>query len=56
MKTYFAPAERISKEDAFYQYLSITKNNSLINIIQALPEVAVLLNKFRQIVFANKTF
>ncbi len=56
MKTYFAPAERISKEDAFYQYLSITKNNSLINIIQALPEVVVLLNKFRQIVFANKTF
>ncbi len=56
MKTYFAPAERISKEDAFYQYLTIIKNNSLINIIQAFPEVVILLNKFRQIVFANKAF
>ena len=56
MKTDFALPDRITSEEAYENYKKIVKNKSVINIIQAIPEVIIILNKFRQIVFANNTF
>ncbi len=55
MKTYFLPAERLPKEDVLKQYKHIISNLQ-IEVINAIPEIVIILNKFRQIVFCNNKF
>ncbi len=56
MKTYFAPPERLTKNEAIDQYNHLVEKTNVINIIQSIPEIIVILNKFRQIIFANNAF
>ncbi|MDD2797945.1 MAG: HAMP domain-containing sensor histidine kinase [Bacteroidales bacterium] len=54
-KTFFAPAKRDLKEVVFTDYQDIANNEYLTGMMNALPEIAAILNEHRQIVFGNES-
>ena len=53
--TEFAPPERLDKTEIFKQYNHICKAHLTVKILDSFPMMTVILNKYRQIVYANKT-
>lgn len=53
LKTYYAPPERASQEE-IEQQVNIVKQLEIEQFLDAVPDVYCLLNRNRQIVFANK--
>jgi signal transduction histidine kinase len=56
MKTEFAPAERLSPGDVEDQSRAICCLPFVRDFLDAVPNMALVLNECRQIVFANRTF
>lgn len=54
MKTYFAPPERLGSEEILEQYNTISSYDFVSEIFNALPYIALILNRKRQVVFANE--
>lgn len=54
--SYFLPAERASKEEIQRQVSHFKENPLIGQLFNAVPDLILLLNKQRQIVFANKSF
>lgn len=54
-KTCFAPSKRDPREFVFVDYQQISENEYLTGMLNAMPDLAAILNENRQIVFANKT-
>ena len=53
--TFFAPSKRDLREVVFLDYQQISENEYLTAMLNAMPELAAILNEKRQIVFANKS-
>lgn len=53
LKTMFAPAERIPKNEIDRSYRELSKDNMLKLVLDAMPEVAAILSPERQIIYAN---
>ncbi len=56
METAFAPAERASQEEIRRQYLKLAQLPFVRDFLDAIPNMSVVLNEHRQIVFANRAF
>lgn len=56
MRTEFAPAERLGPEEIEAQSLAISGLPFVRDFLDAVPNMALVLNECRQIVFANRTF
>lgn len=56
METQFAPAERATPEEIRRQYEKLTKLPFVRDFLDAVPNMSVVLNAERQIVFANRAF
>jgi len=56
LKTYFAPPERSSEEEILEQTKLISENSIILSLLDSIPSLVAILNKNRQIVFANKAF
>lgn len=56
METFFASPERADREELLRQNALFKNNESLINIVNSVSQMLVVLNKERQIIFANKKF
>ncbi len=54
MKTCYAPAERATEEDVGRQVRSVLETENLENLYASVSDIVVVLNKERQVVFANK--
>lgn len=55
LKTMFAPAERISKNEVNRLYNELSNDTMLKLILDAMPEVAAILSPERQIIYANSS-
>ena len=56
LETYFAPAERVSEETLQSQINLWAKNPSVLLFADAMPSGALILNEYRQAVYANQAF
>ncbi|MCD4785392.1 MAG: PAS domain-containing sensor histidine kinase [Candidatus Eremiobacteraeota bacterium] len=56
LKTLFAPAERLQKKEILEIYNSIAKHPIIGKILDAIPDMILILNEERQIIFSNRTF
>lgn len=56
METAFAPAERASAEEIRRQYEKLAQLPFVRDFLDAVPNMSVVLNEQRQIVFANRAF
>lgn len=56
MNTFFAPAERASQEEIERQYTKLAGLPFVRDFLDAVPNMSVVLNGCRQIVFANRAF
>lgn len=56
MKTEFAPAERASAEEVQRQYEKLAQLPFVRDFLDSVPNMSVVLNAQRQIVFANRAF
>lgn len=56
METSFAPAERASQEEIQRQYQKLVSLPFVCDFLDAVPNMSVVLNEHRQIVFANRAF
>ncbi len=56
METAFAPAERASQEEIQRQYQKLVSLPFVCDFLDAVPNMSVVLNEHRQIVFANRAF
>ncbi|MDD3275687.1 MAG: ATP-binding protein [Kiritimatiellales bacterium] len=56
METSFAPAERAPEEEVRRQYEKIAQLPFVHDFLDAVPNMSVVLNEQRQIVFANRAF
>jgi K+-sensing histidine kinase KdpD len=54
MITYYAPAERKPKSDIIPHFDKFNNDHCFQNMINAMPQVAAVLNEERQLVFSNK--
>ena len=55
-KTYYAPAERLKKEELAEQANGIKFEKDLSRLLDAIPLISMLLNAQRQVVFCNRAF
>lgn len=55
MDTYHAPAERADSDKISLDYYKIQQDDYIKMVLNALPDIAAILNPQRQIVFANDT-
>ncbi len=53
--TCFAPAERAAPEDILRQHCDIANMSRVIEFLNAVPEMLLIVNRQRQIVFANQS-
>lgn len=56
VKTYFASPERLPLYKTFEQYHEIRTNRYIQEILNALPDMAFVLNAQRQVIFSNDVF
>ncbi len=56
METAFAPAERASQEEICRQYKKLSTLPFVRDFFDAIPNMSVVLNEHRQIIFANRAF
>lgn len=56
METAFAPAERASQEEIRRQYMKLAQLPFVRDFLDAIPNMSVVLNEHRQIIFANRAF
>jgi PAS domain-containing protein len=56
IRSYFLPAERASKKEIQHQVTRFKDDPSIGQLFNAVPDLILLLNKHRQIVFVNKSF
>jgi nitrogen-specific signal transduction histidine kinase len=56
MKTAFAPAEKAAQEEIRRQYQKLAELPFVRDFLDAVPNMSVVLNEQRQIVFANRAF
>lgn len=54
VKTYFAPPERAGQTVVQRQYKNLSEVKVLSNVLSAVPEFVAVLNKNRQVVYANR--
>ena len=55
-ETDFAPAERLDDGEVYLQTIKFLGKRDLIKILHILPNLVVVLNKQRQVIFANDAF
>ncbi len=55
LKTKFAPPERLTKDAVMAQHDEILKDKNLSLLYDFSPDFVLVLNEYRQIIFANKT-
>lgn len=53
LETYFDTPERLSNEEILNEILSFKQNSLMQQIIEGIPELAIIINKYRQIVAFN---
>lgn len=56
LETDFAPAERLNDDEIFNQTIKILGLRQIIPILNILPNIISIINKERQVVFANEAF
>jgi K+-sensing histidine kinase KdpD len=56
LKTYFAPAERDEKIDVLEDYEFLKKEKNFNDVLNSIPNIVLILNANRQIVFANQAY
>ncbi len=56
METQFAPAERAPQEEVVSQYRKLAALPFVRDFLDAVPVMSLVLNQYRQIVFANRSF
>lgn len=56
VKTDFAPAERIEKELIYQQAVKFNQDPLLTQMINSISSAVLILNQYRQVVYANDTF
>lgn len=54
METYFAPAQRESREEVLYEYGALSDNLVFKEVIDTMPQIFMVLNDCRQIVYGNR--
>lgn len=54
-ETHFAPAEKASAQKLVKQVKTVAQADTALHVLNALPNLAIVVNENRQIVFANKT-
>jgi len=55
-KTYFASAERLDYDEVYSQTIKILGLKEVISVLNTIPNLIAILNKERQVVYANKAF
>lgn len=55
-ETDFAPAERLADGEVYLQTIKILGLRNLLPILHILPNMVAILNKQRQVIFANEAF
>ena len=53
-KTKYAPAERLGKQELLNERQKVEDYGSLRDIFMSMPEVAMILNRHRQIIYTNE--
>lgn len=56
LETHFAPAERLDIDDVYLQTIKVLGLRKVLPVLNVLPNMVVILNKERQVVFANYAF
>ncbi len=54
--TYFAPAERLDRDEVYSQTVKILGLEEVISVLNTIPNLIAILNKQRQVVYANDAF
>ncbi|MHA1186441.1 MAG: ATP-binding protein [Candidatus Heimdallarchaeota archaeon] len=54
--TYFAPAERIDDGEIYNQTIKVLGLRSTIKVLDGLPNMIAIINKQRQVIYANESF
>ena len=54
--TYFAPAERLDRDEVYSQTVKILGLEEVISVLNTIPNMICILNKQRQVVYANDAF
>ncbi|NHJ38850.1 MAG: hypothetical protein FK731_02375 [Asgard group archaeon] len=54
--TYFAPAKRLEIDDVYLQTIKILSMRNVLPILNILPNMIAILNKYRQVLYANDAF
>lgn len=54
--TYFAPAERLDRDEVYSQTVKILGLEKVISVLNTIPNMICILNEQRQVVYANDAF
>lgn len=54
--TYFAPAERLDNNEVYDQTIKVLGLRSTLKVLDGLPNMIVIINKQRQVIYANESF
>jgi hypothetical protein len=54
--THFAPAERLDNDEIYLQTIKVLGLRKVLPVLNVLPNMVVIANKQRQVVFANYAF
>ncbi|NHJ84459.1 MAG: PAS domain-containing protein [Asgard group archaeon] len=55
-ETYFAPPERLANGDVYVQTIKILGLRKVLPVLDILPNMVAILNKHRQVIYANHAF
>ena len=56
LETHFAPAERLEDDEIYLQTIKILGLRKVLPVLNVLPNMVIIINQQRQVVFANYAF
>ncbi|MCK5183468.1 MAG: histidine kinase, partial [Candidatus Heimdallarchaeota archaeon] len=56
LETHFAPAERLENDEIYLQTIKILGLRKVLPVLNVLPNMVIIINEQRQVVFANYAF
>jgi len=56
LETHFAPAERLEDDEIYLQTIKILGLRKVLPVLNVLPNMVIIINEQRQVVFANYAF
>ncbi|MHA1124727.1 MAG: PAS domain-containing sensor histidine kinase [Candidatus Heimdallarchaeota archaeon] len=54
--THFAPAERLENDEVYSQTIKVLGLRSTLSVLDGLPNMIAIINKERQVIYANESF